>query len=487
MSPAAPRRHALPALLVVGLGASIAPLDFAVNIAFPAITDAFSLPTASIRWVAVCYVLTYGSLMLGFGALGDRVGHLRVFRAGLALAAAAFALCALAPSFAWLLAARALQGVAVALTLSCAPALATLLFDESRRTWALSAYAGTAALAGVVAPIAGGALIALMGWPGVYWFRVPIALLALACVPMLRRGAAPGPTPGPVAPAAPAAPASQASQAFDAAGSALLAVSVGLLLLGPSLLRPDAGAVPAVPVTLAGALLMAVFVRRQRTATSPFLPSAVVRDADFWSINAGACVIQCTSFAVPLIVPYYLLRGGGWDPVSSGALLSVWACGTLLGSGIAPRIVARLGGHAGALAGAAFAAGGLAGIAGWPQAPEAGVMVAWLLLQGTGLGLFQVAYADVVVATLPVSARGVAGSLTMVTRTIGLVIGASGWIALLQGSEAAALASGDTPREAFVAGFGTVYIAAAAVTAAFFTVEALRRRIAARAARRGSR
>jgi MFS family permease len=473
MSPAAPRRHALPALLVVGLGASIAPLDFAVNIAFPAITDAFSLPTEAIRWVAVCYVLTYGSLMLGFGALGDRVGHLRVFRAGLALAAAAFALCALAPSFAWLLAARALQGVAVALTLSCAPALATLLFEEHRRTWALSAYAGTAALAGVVAPIAGGALIAGLDWPGVYWFRVPIALLALACVPMLGRAAAPGRAP--------------AKTAFDAAGSALLALSVALLLLGPSLLRPGSGAVPALPITLAGALLMARFVWRQRTAPSPFLPSAVARDTDFWSINAGACVVQCTSFAVPLIVPYYLLRGGGWDPVSSGALLSVWAGGTLLGSGLASRLVARLGGHSAACTGAALAAGGLAGIATWPEMPHAGAMLAWLLLQGAGLGLFQVAYADVVVAALPVSARGVAGSLTMVTRTIGLVIGASAWIALLQASEGAALATGDTVRQAFVAGFGTVYLAAATVTATFFTLEALRRRRAAGRAERRPR
>ena len=93
----------------MGLGASIAPFDFAVNIAFPAITQAFSLQTASIRWVAVSYVLTYGSLMLGFGALGDRIGYRRVFRAGLMLAAIAFAACALAPTYGWLLAARVAQ------------------------------------------------------------------------------------------------------------------------------------------------------------------------------------------------------------------------------------------------------------------------------------------------------------------------------------------------------------------------------------------
>ncbi|MFZ4761127.1 MAG: MFS transporter, partial [Burkholderiaceae bacterium] len=85
MTPAPSLRAAWPGLVVVGLGASMMPFDFAVNLAFPSITEAFGLPTSAIRWVAVCYVLVYGSLMLGFGALGDRIGYLRMFRAGLVL------------------------------------------------------------------------------------------------------------------------------------------------------------------------------------------------------------------------------------------------------------------------------------------------------------------------------------------------------------------------------------------------------------------
>jgi MFS family permease len=79
-------------VLAVGLGASVGPLDFAVNVAFPAISEAFQIQTQTIRWVALFYVLTYGSLVLWFGALGDRIGHLRVFRFGLVLGAIAFAL-----------------------------------------------------------------------------------------------------------------------------------------------------------------------------------------------------------------------------------------------------------------------------------------------------------------------------------------------------------------------------------------------------------
>jgi len=88
-----PTRAPLPGLLIIGLGASIAPMDFAVNVAFPAISAAFALDVQSIRWVVICYVITYASLMLAFGKLGDIAGHRSVFRAGLLTGTLAFAAC----------------------------------------------------------------------------------------------------------------------------------------------------------------------------------------------------------------------------------------------------------------------------------------------------------------------------------------------------------------------------------------------------------
>ena len=482
-------RSPLPGLAVLGLGASIVPLDFAVNVAFPAITEAFALPTHAIRWVAIVYVITYGALMIGVGALGDRIGYLRVFRAGLALGALAFAGCALAPTFGWLLAARALQGVSVALTLSCAPALATLLVDASRRTWALSAFAATQAVAGVAAPIAGGAAMAVLDWPGVYAFRVPVVLAALAGSALL-------------APAA-ARQVARTDGTFDAPGSALLALAFGLLLLVPTLLGSvllgtgDPGGsrtgaafaspgaptdasilaslAPALGVAIAAAIAATALVRRQRRSSAPFLPREVARDPDFALVNAGACVVHFTSFAVPLTTPYYLLRGGGWSAWDAGLVLSVWALGSLAGSWGAARAVAALGARRAALAAALVSGAALAGVATWPATPDAATMVGWLLLQGAGAGLFQVAYTDLVVAALPVSSRGVAGSLTMVTRTVGVTLGATVWLGTLQGFETAAIAQGTGARDAMVVAFRVVAASAAAVAIAFFAATSVRR------------
>ena len=101
------------------------PLDSAVNVAFPHITAAFGLDIPQIQWIVISYTLTYASLMLVFGRIGDIFGHRLVFILGGACSAVAFAGCGAAPSYGWLLAARILQGVGAALLLSCGPALIT--------------------------------------------------------------------------------------------------------------------------------------------------------------------------------------------------------------------------------------------------------------------------------------------------------------------------------------------------------------------------
>src|SRR4051794_1324345 len=93
-------------------GAFIVSLDSMMNIAFPAIAVAFAVPPESVRWVIVCYTGVYAVMAFGGGAVADVVGHVRVFRVGIALTAVAFLGGALAPTFGWLLAARVVQGLA---------------------------------------------------------------------------------------------------------------------------------------------------------------------------------------------------------------------------------------------------------------------------------------------------------------------------------------------------------------------------------------
>lgn len=76
MPPAQPSNLQLKraALFVVMLGASVAPLDFALAVGFPAMADDFGLSLRQIRWIAISYVLTYGGLMMWLGAQLARQG-----------------------------------------------------------------------------------------------------------------------------------------------------------------------------------------------------------------------------------------------------------------------------------------------------------------------------------------------------------------------------------------------------------------------------
>src|SRR5215813_2524787 len=86
-------------LAIVGLGASLAPLDIAVNVALPAITRHFRLELGDVQWLVICYVLVYGSLMLVCGKLGDLFSYRLIFRIGLAVSALGCAACAMAPDW----------------------------------------------------------------------------------------------------------------------------------------------------------------------------------------------------------------------------------------------------------------------------------------------------------------------------------------------------------------------------------------------------
>jgi len=160
-------------------GAFVVSLDSMVNIAFPAMAAAFGVPADRVRWVIVGYVLTYALTAFAGGALGDRVGHGRVLAAGLAVSAAGYLACGLAPALGWLVAGRVVQGFGGGLVYGTAPALVTLGAAAARGR-ALGFLTAAIGLAFSVGPVVAGLLVERFGWAAVFHARVPLALLLLA-------------------------------------------------------------------------------------------------------------------------------------------------------------------------------------------------------------------------------------------------------------------------------------------------------------------
>lgn len=171
-------RHVLRTLAAAG--AFVVTLDSTVNIAFPAMAAAFAAPPERMRWVIICYVLTYALMSFAGGTLGDRWGHGRVFMAGLALSAVGFVVCGTAPTFGTLLVGRVVQGFAGGLVYGTTPALVTLDADAGARGRALGFLNGAIGLAAAVGPLVAGTLVERFGWAAVFHLRVPLALGVLA-------------------------------------------------------------------------------------------------------------------------------------------------------------------------------------------------------------------------------------------------------------------------------------------------------------------
>lgn len=444
-APAHPLRDWL-AILCIGVGTAVVPLDSATNIAFPDITESFAIQIVQIQWVVIAYGLTFTSLTLLGGRLGDRYGRRLLFGLGVAWNTFAFIGLTLAPTFELFLAARFAQGIGAALVLSCGPALITSLAGEDRRARMLGLYMLMFGIGQTLGPSVGGAMVEAFGWPGVYGMRLPLCGLALCLL-----WALPGPE-------------QQAKWtdglALNVPGGLMLALAVATVLFAINRLQVPATQswIPA-GLAVAAATLIWAFIRHERRSSAPIFPLGLFRRMDVAGMAVANGVVAFSGFAVMLLAPYFLLRLTQLDVTAAGLVLATSPLGIAVSSARAGWLIETLGARRTAAIAAASTAIGLVGVGLWPPYPGLLMMIVPLFLTGAGLGLFQVANMDVITGTMSLAERGVAGSLTLVTRTFGVITAAS----VL--SLAFATLGGDATDRAFLHAFRWVFLVAAVLPA----------------------
>lgn len=435
-------------LLIVCLGVLILPLDSSVNVAFPHITGHFGVPMAETKALVLSFVLTVICLMLVAGRAGDIWGYRRVFQAGLAVSVFAFILDGLAPSYGFLLTARMLQGVGSALVISCGPALALGLFDEAARGPVIGLYAMVLALGNALGPFLGGWLVEGWGWSAVFWYRVPIALSALAFSGLL-----------------PLNPDAEGKRGFDLLGAILLGVLLGTFFLAFNAAWSAPGWTLAFGA--AAALAAIAFIRQQGRSPAPIIDLGLFKSWDFALLNLTSVLVNLACFSILLLVPFQFGRMTGLTAGAAGMALAVYPLGVALGSRLAGGLLGSGGGVSArglARLGMAGSAAGLWLIGGWAGTSGVAVVASFMGFVGLGLGLFQAAYLFIVTGAIPPASRGVAGSLAELTRAMGILGAATTLFAVFQGLEAAG---------GFMAAFQTSFRLAATVPAVLFVLAML--------------
>jgi EmrB/QacA subfamily drug resistance transporter len=311
------------------LASSLAFIDGSVlNVALPAIRASFHAATAEAQWVMNAFTLPLSALLLVGGAAGDLYGRRRVMLAGIALFTAASILCALAPSLALFLAARALQGIGAAMLMPCSLAILSASFSGEARGRAVGAWAAAGAVAGAVAPLIGGWLVDGAGWRFIFLLNVPIALGAAALGRLFVPESANAKRPPP-----------------DWAGAALATLGLGALTFGLTAWSASQEVTGTAAATLAtGAIMLLAFlwVERRRGGEA-MVPLGLFGSRPFVGLTLFTFLLYGALGGLMLLLPYALIEAAHYPATMAGLAVLPFPIVVALGSPLMGKLAARLG------------------------------------------------------------------------------------------------------------------------------------------------
>ena len=293
-------------LAVAILGSSMAFLDgTVVNVALPALQNAFHASITDVQWVVESYALMLAALLLVGGSLGDTLGRRKVYVLGVALFAAASAWCGITRNIDTLIWARSIQGVGAALLVPGSLALITASFPENTRGQAIGTWSGFSAIAAAIGPVIGGWLIQHSTWRWVFFLNLPFALaiiLLSARVPESRN--------------------ENASPHLDWPGVLLVTLGLGsvtyALIEWPARSRHGVHPLAAVPV---GVIALAGFVAVEHTSRTPMLSLQLFRSRNFTAANLLTLFLYASLGGLMFFFPLDLIQIQHYTATQAGAAL----------------------------------------------------------------------------------------------------------------------------------------------------------------------
>lgn len=397
-------RRRLVAVAALSAALVLVVLDGAIaNIALPTIAGALSVSPSKSVWVVTSYQMALVISLLPVGALGESLGHRRVFLAGTVLFGLASAGCAFAPSLLWLVIARFVQGFGGAALMALNVALLRFVYPQRMLGTAIGRNALIIALTSAAAPTIGASILSIAPWPVLFAVNIPVAIVVLLtgkALPEIRGS----------------------GRRIDGLSVGLNAVLFGALVVGAEglLTRP----VLALALVVIGVVCLALLVRRERGREAPLIPLDLLRAHAFRiSVMASVCCFA-GQMASAVALPFYLQHGLGKDAFTTGLFLTPWPLAVAVAAPLSGRWSDRVGtGWLCAAGGATFAVG-LALAAIWPMHHSALPLIPFMAIAGLGFGFFQTPNNRNMLLSAPKARSGAAGGMQGTARLTGQTIGA---------------------------------------------------------------
>ena len=433
-------------LAAMSLGYGVVQLDVTiVNTALNSIGGSLGGGVAELQWVVSAYTIPFAALILTAGALGDRIGAKRVFMAGFAIFTAASLGCALAPDALILIVARAIQGVGAAILVPNSLALLNHAYpDEKERGRAVGIWAAGASLALTAGPLAGGALIAVVGWRSIFLVNLPIGLAGLwltwRCATETPRSSK-----------------REIDLAGQAAAIGALGCLAGAIIEGGALGWRNPFVVAGFAV---GGILGALFIVQEWRAVHPMLPLTLFRRRMFALTAIVGLVVNVAFYGLIFLLSLYFQQINHLSPLATGLAFLPMMGMVLPANLLAPRAAERFGAPAIIALGAGMAGGGCVALIGIAPGEAYWAIGAQLLAIGAGLGLLVPPLTATLLGSVAKARSGLAAGVLNATRQTGSVIGVASFGALIGGGADAFIIGA---REALIVSAALLIGAAAAI------------------------
>ncbi|MDQ3433759.1 MAG: MFS transporter [Actinomycetota bacterium] len=407
---------------VVVLDASI------VNVALPSIGTDLDFSQDDLSWVVNAYTLTFGGFLLLGGRMADLLGRRRMFISGLILFGVASLLGGLAQSDAWLIAARAVQGLGAALISPAALSIVTTTFAEgAERNRALGVWGAVAGAGGAAGVLLGGVLTEYLGWEWVLLVNTPITFVAAFFAPRLLVESR-----------------DERESSFDIPGA--LSVTAGLALLVYGLVNAaQAGweSGETLGILACALALLVAFVAIESRTKHPLMPFSIFRLRTLRGANIVGLLVGMSLFSMFFFISLYLQQVLGYEPLKAGLAYLPLAVLIVVSAGGASQLVTRIGFKPSLVMGMVFIAAGLL----WfsrvsPDGTYVGDVLFPSMLVAIGLGFSFVPVTIAAVTGTEPGEAGLASGLLNTTQQVGGALGLA----------IAATVANSTTRDAFAGG-----------------------------------
>jgi EmrB/QacA subfamily drug resistance transporter len=470
-APTTDRRRWL-ALGVVCLAQLMIVLDTTiVNVALPSIQRDLHFSQGNLTWVVNAFLITFGSFLLLAGRLGDLFGRKSVFLSGVAVFTAASALCGLAPSQGWLIAARFIQGVGGALSASVILAIVVTEFPKPiDRARAMSAYVFVAVAGGSLGLLAGGALTQALNWHWIFFVNLPIGvatfLLGSSLIPADRGiGLADG---------------------VDWLGSVL--VTVSLMTAVYAIVQATSHGWGSAQVLGFGTLaagLMAAFLAVESRIKNPIMPLRILRLRGLIGSSAVRALLVTGMYSTFFLGTLYLEHVLHYDALRTGLAFLPWTVTVgILSLGITAKLIARFGSMRVLIPGLVTVAIGLGLLssAGIHTSFFPTIFFAYIAI-GLGIGTSFTPLLTIAMADVPASDAGLGSGITNVSQQVAGALGLAVLGTIATNHSKALEAHGQALASSLVSGYHLAFaIGAGSVVVAIVTALVVLRPLGSRPA-----